>query len=115
MYNTYFPLWIIEGTYVCSVLDEFGGDPKDGDTLILYDNMVFASSTWGDGKYELEHSFGETRILLSYKENGYRAGVSTYFKRTLFLGNPKIVINEDLGNYWIKENLVRKLFDLVSP
>ncbi len=57
MYNTYFPLWIIEGTYVCSVLDEFGGDPKDGDTLILYDNMVFASSTWGDGKYELEHSF----------------------------------------------------------
>ena len=113
-YNTYYPVWLIEGTYVCAAKDTFGGDPEYGDTLILYDNMTFTSDTWGDGEYELKYSFGETRVLLNYEEYGSKAIVSTYFERTLFFGNPKIVINADLGNYWRKENIVAKLFELIT-
>lgn len=101
-YNTFYPVWLIEGTYVCTAKDTFGGDPEYGDTLILFNDMTFTGDTWGEGEYELEHSFRGTEILLRYKEYGYTASIGSHFERTLFVGKPKIVIFADLNNYWRK-------------
>lgn len=73
------------------------------DTLRLFDNGTFKSRTWGDGTYEFEDAFFESKIDLTYSYPMGKAGYQMIAKKSL-LGNVKLWFNFDLNFYFEKVN-----------
>jgi len=99
IYNTYFPSWLITGSYTSWVDDSFGTDGiKDNENLLIYSNGTFKGGAWGKGTWKLEHGFSGTRIIFSSNNEGH----STYFYRSMFFSKPRIVIFSDLNSEFRK-------------
>ena len=115
--NSFFTVRMLTGKYANRNFENgfISEIPHVNDTLIIKDNYEFESSFFGKGKYELKYSFSGTKINLLYGE-GYsstningkeirvsnKAVLSTYINRILFFGNPKIILCEDLDQYYEK-------------
>lgn len=99
-YNNFFSTGILEGTYVNRNYGyHFIGHISDvPDTLYLKKDNHFESPFYGKGKYTLKYTLGGTKINLHYGEES----VSTYINRIWFIGNPKIILFEDLNQYYEK-------------
>ena len=116
-YNNFFTNNTLIGTYVNrNYGDDFiGGNPHIADTLIVKKDNQFKSPYYGKGKYKLKYTLSGTEIELDYGEgytstniNGEQVTVSneesfsTYINRIRFVGNPKIILFEDLNQYYEK-------------
>ncbi|MDT7831672.1 hypothetical protein RQM59_04730 [Flavobacteriaceae bacterium S356] len=94
-YNSFFPKFLIVGTYKSSIKDPFATNGiEHGQTLILKEDNTFISETWGQGTYTLHGS----RIDFSFDNEGF----GTRFYRPYFYGKPRIVIFRDLNSEYIK-------------
>ena len=116
-YNNFFTNNTLIGTYVNRNYENvfIGGNPHIVDTLILKKDNQFESPYYGKGKYKLNYTLNGTKIDLDYGEgftstniNGEQVTVSneesfsTYVNRIWFVGNPKIILFEDLNQYYEK-------------
>ncbi|MCH4824604.1 hypothetical protein ML462_15630 [Gramella lutea] len=87
----------IVGTYVLinNENKNFAEIPSNKDTLILNPDKTFNSGYYGNGKYEIENNFLNTKILLHYN---YEFGTASYkakIENKLF-EEIKINLNDDL-------------------
>jgi hypothetical protein len=95
-YNSYFPKFLVTGKYVANIEDEFAtSGVQNGDKLTLSEDGTFQSDSWGNGTYILKG----TEITFQYSESSFR----TYFNRSLFYGQPRIIIFRDLKSEFVKE------------
>ena len=98
--NTYFPSWLITGSYTSSVVDPFAtGGIDNNEKLEIYSDGTFKGDTWGQGTWKLEHGLKGTRIDFSFNNEGY----NTYFYRRMFFSKPRIVIFRDLNSEFLKD------------
>lgn len=94
---------MIVGTYVNNNYDQRVSGPEvpyEQDTLILFDNNKFTSPFWGNGTYQIIYGLYGTEIKLSY------ALGKSYFRgrlTRLWLGKPKIILDQDLNYYFEKK------------
>ncbi len=95
--------------------DFIGTNPHVADTLILKKDNQFESPYYGKGKYNITYSLDGTKIELSYGEGQTNININenqinisneesfeTYINRIWFLGNPRIMLFEDLDQYYEK-------------
>ena len=100
IYDSYYPSWLITGSYKSHVSDTFAtGGIEDNETLEIFSDGSFKADSWGDGTWKLEHRFKGTRIYFKFKNEG----VSTYFYRRMFFSKPRIEIFRDLNSAFIKD------------
>ncbi len=98
--NTYFPSWLITGSYTSSVVDQFAaGGIDNNEKLEIYADGTFKGDTWGQGTWNLEHRLKGTRIDFTFNNEGY----NTYFYRRMFFSKPRIVIFRDLNSEFLKD------------
>ena len=98
--NTYFPSWLITGTYTSSIDDSFATSGiDDNESLEIFNDGTFKGDTWGEGTWKLEHGFRGTRIDFSFDNESY----NTYFYRRMFFSKPRIVIFRDLNSFCKKD------------
>tara|TARA_B100001173_G_C15842857_1_gene485399 strand:- start:388 stop:741 length:354 start_codon:yes stop_codon:yes gene_type:complete len=98
--NTYFPSWLITGTYTSSIDDSFATSGiDDNESLEIFNDGTFKGDTWGEGTWKLEHGFRGTRIDFSFDNESY----NTYFYRRMFFSKPRIVIFRDLNSEFLKD------------
>ncbi len=117
VYNNFFTSKALLGKYVNRNYGyEFTvGTPHISDTLIIKKDNQFESPYYGKGKYRLNYTLGGTKIDLDYGEgyssmdiNGEKITVSneesfsTHINRIWFVGNPRIILFEDLNQYYEK-------------
>jgi len=76
--------------------------PDRADTLILYDDMTYKSSYYGEGTFSLEYSFEGTHIDWSRGSNGV-AGRNSQMQRNWY-GNIQISLVTDLRQHYSKFN-----------
>lgn len=94
VYNTYFPSWLITGSYISRVDNSFGTvGINDNENLLINSNGTYSSDAWGKGTWKLKHDFSGTRIIFNSNNEGY----DTYFYRSMFFSKPRIVIFSDLN------------------
>jgi hypothetical protein len=116
-YNHFFTNGMLLGKYVNrNYEDDFiGYIPHIADTLIIKENNQFESPYYGKGTYKLTYSLGGTKIELHYSDgysstniNGEKVTLSdeenftTSISRIWFIGNPHILLFEDLNQYYEK-------------
>jgi len=116
-YNHFFNNGMLLGKYVNrNYADDFiGYIPHIADTLIIKENNQFESPYYGKGTYKLTYGFGGTRIELRYGDgyssaniNGEKVTVpneesfETSIDRIWFIGNPQILLFDDLNQYYEK-------------
>ena len=105
IWKNYIPSSSITGQYVNNNTEPILGGPnpiQNGkDTLILFDNGIFQSKTWGNGTYTILRSLMETKIKLSYTYSLGEAGFSTQIEKSI-LGETRIWLSHDLGFYFKK-------------
>lgn len=97
-YNNFFTKGMLIGTYINKNYEHsiFGAHYQD--TLKLLSNSQFKSSFWGGtGQFKISYSIRGTEILLNSSNS-----LSTYVTRGFF-GKPRIVIDRDLNNYYLKQ------------
>ena len=100
IFNTYFPSWLITGSYKSSIVDQFAtGGIENDENLEIYGNGKFKGDTWGEGIWKIEHGFNGTRINFTFNNEGY----NTYFYRKMFFSKPRIVIFRDLNSEFLKD------------
>jgi hypothetical protein len=98
--NTYFPSWLITGSYTSNIVDPFAsGGINNIEKLEIYDNGTFKGDTWGQGTWNLEHGLKGTRIDFTFNNESY----NTYFYRRMFFNKPRIVIFRDLNSEFLKD------------
>lgn len=101
MFNTYYPSWLVTGSYTSSIDNPFGTNGiSDNESLEIFEDGTFKGDTWGEGTWELEHGLSGTRIDFHFDNEGY----NSYFYRRMYLGKPRIVIFRDLGSEFLKTN-----------
>ncbi len=71
------------------------------DTMILNNDGTYTSGLWGNGTYEIYHTFLETRIRLHYNDAGSSAGFESNIER-FHLSEPRIMIFHDLVHCYRK-------------
>ncbi|MFY0481379.1 hypothetical protein ACI6PS_02140 [Flavobacterium sp. PLA-1-15] len=100
VFNSFFTNSMVTGVYVNRNYenDFIAENPHVADTLIIKENYQIESSYWGNGSYKLEYTPEGTNITL--KGNGN--SIHTYIRRKYFFGNPKIILFEDLDQYYEK-------------
>lgn len=99
IYNTYYPSWLITGSYTSNIDDPFAtGGIEDNENLEIFNDGTFKGDTWGKGTWRLEHGMRATRIEFSFYNEGY----NTYFYRRYFFSKPRIVIFRDLNSEFVK-------------
>ena len=100
LFNSFFTNSMVTGVYVNrNYENDFVVEiPHVADTLIIKENHQIESSYWGNGSYKLEYTLEGTNIAL--KGNGN--SIHTYIRRKYFFGNPKIILFEDLNQYYEK-------------
>ena len=100
IFNTYYPSWLITGTYTSSVVDQFATDGIDNnEKLEINSDGTFRGDSWGHGTWELEHGLRGTTIDFKFSNEGY----NTYFYRRMFFSKPRIVIFRDLNSEFLKD------------
>lgn len=101
LYNNFFTSQMMTGTYVNRNYenDFINENPHIADTLVLFENNRFVSRYWGKGVYKTSYTFRGTKISLNGNDGN---GLTTYINRIMFLGNPKIILYEDLNQYYEK-------------
>jgi hypothetical protein len=100
LFNTYYPSWLITGTYTSSVVDQFATDGINiNEKLEINSDGTFRGDSWGHGTYELEHGLRGTTIDFKFSNEWY----STYFYRRMFFSKPRIVIFRDLNSEFLKD------------
>ncbi len=99
IYNSYYPSWLITGSYTSSINDPFATDGiGDNESLEIFNDGTFKGDTWGAGTWKLEHEFKGTRIEFRFNNEGN----NTYFYRRMFFSKPRIVIYRDLNSEFLK-------------
>ncbi len=101
LFRNFFSVWMVAGKYANTNYENsrIAEVPSRADTLILFDDMTFKSSYYGEGTYSLTYSFSGTEIDWVY-EHG-RAGHNSQMKRG-WLGNIEISLVSDLNQYYSK-------------
>lgn len=101
LFRNFFAVWMVTGKYANtnyenSIVAEV---PHRADTLILFNNMTFKSSYYGEGTYSLSYDYSGTEIDWVY-EHG-RAGHNSQMTRN-WLGNIQISLVSDLNQHYSK-------------
>ena len=66
IYNTYFPSWLITGSYTSRVDNSFGAvGIIDNERLLINNDGSYSSDAWGNGTWKLKHDFSGTRIIFN--------------------------------------------------
>lgn len=100
IYNTYYPSWMITGSYTSNIVDRFATNGIDNnEKLEIYSDGTFRGYAWGHGTWKLEHQITGTRINFKIRNEGY----NTYFYRKMFLSKPRLVIYRDLNSEFLKD------------
>lgn len=101
LYNNFFSSQMMTGTYVNRNYenDFINENPHISDTLVLFENNRFASRYWGKGVYKTSCTFRGTKISLKGNDGN---GLTSYVNRIMYFGNPKIILYEDLNQYYEK-------------
>ena len=98
-FNTFFPSWIITGTYTSDIVNSFATSGIDNnENLEIYNDGTFKGDSWGKGTWKLEHSFKGTRIDFKFDNEIF----STYFYRRFFFSKPRIIIYRDFNSEFLK-------------
>lgn len=100
IYNTYFPSWLITGSYTSRVDNSFAiAGIKNNENLLINSDGTYNSDAWSKGTWKLQHDFWGTRIIFHSSNEGY----SMYFYRSMFFSKPRIVIFRDLNSEFRKD------------
>jgi hypothetical protein len=102
LYNTYFPSWLIVGSYKSNVETASNNVMRiyNNESLEIYEDGTFTEDFWGKGTWKLEHGFKGTDIIFEYGDES----IHTYFYRRMFFSKPRIVLIRDLGTEFRKIN-----------
>lgn len=100
IWNSYFPAWMMTGTFVSNNAEPVLDGPNPKDTLVLFENHTFISGAWGKGEYKVTGY----SIKFTYLYSIGTAGFNTHIDRPYFIGTPRIMLNTDLGYYYKKVN-----------
>lgn len=95
-FDNYYPQNSIVGNYIYNFPISTVDGPNEGDQLLLKNNGIFNSKTWGQGTYMISGS----RLKLFYNSN--KSDFECNFYRPFFWGKPRIKINSDLNYYFSK-------------
>lgn len=101
LYNNFFTIGMISGTYVSNNTQPILEGPYDSYTLVLFDDNKFISETWGEGTYQLNYSIRGTQIDLNANDASGMGGFNSHLERS-FYGKPRIVLFRDLNFYFEK-------------
>lgn len=103
LFRNFFTVWMVTGKYANTNYENsrIAEIPDRADTLILFDDMTFQSSYYGEGTYSLTYDFGGTEIDLAYEYEYGKAGQHSEMKRS-WLGNIRISLVSDLNQYYSK-------------
>lgn len=92
-YSNYFTDKQIIGTYI--------NNQNNSDTIKILQNNQYISNRFGKGVYKLR--FKRLDMKIEFIEDSI-GKLNTYIDRTMYFGNPKIHIDDDLEQYYEKIN-----------
>lgn len=102
LFRNFFAVWMVTGKYANTNYENsrIAEIPNRADTLILFEDMTYQSSYYGNGTYSLIYGFWGTKIDFNHGDNGVAGGQSA-MKRSWF-GNIRISLVSDLNQYYSK-------------
>ncbi|MEM6297757.1 MAG: hypothetical protein AAF740_03610 [Bacteroidota bacterium] len=99
LWNSYFPTWLLTGTYVSNNNQPILEGPTSTDTLTLYSDGTFKNGAWGTGTYTVDWD----KIDFSHSYSMRTAGFQSTIDRTFLIWKPRFSLNRDLGYYYEKK------------